>query len=233
MPNTATQPSFIPRETPRSSEAPQRQKGIGDLSTLISIVLLVASVALAGGVFLYKEYLNSSVASKVGQLERAKAAFEPSLIHELTRLDDRMRSASSVLGSHLAPTAFFRMLEQTTIASIAYTSLDFEAVDAQNMSIKMNGIAGSVNAIALQADVLAIGSMVRSPIFSNINREADGIHFDLSALINPVAINYAQTISGATAGEASLPELNIPTLDVPIAPDVQQNVDLQGPTIDL
>ncbi|MEK7069011.1 MAG: hypothetical protein AAB947_01355 [Patescibacteria group bacterium] len=227
MPNTATQPSFIPRETPRSSVAPQRQKGLADLLALISIVLLVASIALAVGVFLYKGYLDSSVASKIKQLESAKKAFEPSLIHELTRLDDRMRSASTVLGGHLAPTAFLRMLERVTVVSIAYTSLNFEAVDMQNMSIKMNGVAGSVNAIALQADLFAKGSMVTSPIFSNINREADGIRFDLSALINPIAINYAQIISGATTKDASLPELDIPVLSAPATSDTEQNSDLQ------
>lgn len=229
MPNTTIQPSFIPRETPSSPRAPGRQKGIADLLTLLSIVLFVASVALAAGMFLYKEYLRSSSTSKVSQLERAKAAFEPSLIHELTRLDDRMRSAGDVLGGHISPMAFFRMLEQTTIASIAYTSLDFEATDAQHMSVKMDGVAGSVNAIALQADLFAKVGMITSPIFSNINREPDGIHFDLSALVNPAAINYVQLV----AGGATAPQPDDTSLTVPLQPGEETNVNTQEPTIDL
>src|SRR3989338_9811992 len=97
MPNTTTQPSFIPRETQSFSQAPRRQKGIADLLTLLSVVLLVASFALAAGVFLYKEYLGSSASSKVSQLERAKAAFEPSLIRELTRLHDPLPLPSPLL----------------------------------------------------------------------------------------------------------------------------------------
>src|SRR3989338_1267051 len=210
MPNTTTQPSFIPRETPSFSQSPRKQKGMADLLTLLSIVLFAASVALGAGVFLYKEYLRSSASSKVSQLERAKAAFEPSLIRELTRLDDRMRSAGDVLGGHISPTAFFRMLEQTTIASIAYASLDFEAIDAQHMTVKMDGVAGSVNAIALQADLFAKGGMITSPIFSNINRQADGVHFDLSAHINPLSINFTQLLSvpGNFTPAGTLPETN-------------------------
>src|SRR3989344_1211864 len=90
--------SFIPREMPVQGPAPRPSgRGLADLLVLSSVVLFVASAALAAGVFLYDQYLQSSAASKVDQLERAKAAFEPALIHELTRLDDRLRSASEIL----------------------------------------------------------------------------------------------------------------------------------------
>ena len=230
MPNTNIQPSFIPRETPSFSQAPHKQKGIADLLVLLSIVLFVASIALSAGVFLYKEYLLSDAGSKVTQLERAEAAFEPSLIRELTRLDDRMRSASDVLGGHISPTAFFRMLEQTTIASIAYTSLHFEAIDAQHMTVKMDGVAGSVNAIALQADLFAKGGMITSPIFSNINREPDGIHFDLSALINPAALNYIQLAAAVAVEGAIAPQLNNFPLAVPPQSSGTLNLDAGGST---
>ena len=184
MPGTSPQPSFIPREMREVSVVGRvRRGGLADLFILIAVVFLVASVALAVAVFLYQQYLQSSGTSKVDQLERAKTAFEPSLIQELTRVDDRMRAA-------------FRMLEATTITTVAFRSLNFEAADAGNLSVKMDGIADSVNSIALQADLFSKGTMITNPIFSNINRETDGVHFNLSALVNPAAINYAQVASG-------------------------------------
>ena len=195
-----TQPNFIPHEAPGtavSSRAPGR--GMAELLLLVSIVLFAASVALAAGIFLYGEYLQSSARSKIGQLERAKAAFEPSLIHELTRLDDRMHAAGEVLGRHISPSAFFRMLEQTTISTVGFTSLSLESSDVLHMKIKMNGVAASVNSIALQADLFSKGGMVTSPIFSNIDRESDGVHFNLSALLDPAAINYSQLVGVASA----------------------------------
>lgn len=195
METGAQQQTFIPHEIPTAiGQNRAHRRGGAELFSLVSLVLFVASGALAAGVFLYGEYLESSAASKTDQLERAKAAFEPSLIRELTRLDDRMRAAGEILGKHIAPTAFFKMLEQTTIQTIAFSTLGFEASDSQHMKISMKGLAASVNAIALQADLFAKGGMVVSPIFSDIDRRADGVHFSLTAQINPSAINFAQIV---------------------------------------
>ncbi len=205
MPTSTMPQGFIPHEA-ATPAAPIRRsnKGLSDLIALIAIVLFVASLALGVGVFLYREYLAASANSKVDQLERAKAAFEPSLIAELTRLDDRMRSAGEILQKHIAPSAVLSMLEQTTIASVGFTTLDFEVTDSETMSVHMDGIAGSVNGIALQADLFSKGGMLASPIFSNINRELDGVHFSLSANVNPLTINFSQLL--LTPGSAALPQ---------------------------
>lgn len=220
MPTPSAPQSFIPHEAAISAPRIQRSgRGLADLFALIALVLFVASIALAVGMFLYQEYLLASANSKVDQLERAKAAFEPSLINELTRLDDRMQAAGGILEKHIAPSAFFQMLEQTTIGSVSFSSLDFEATDAENMAIRMDGVAGSVNGIALQADLFSKGGMLTSPIFSNINREIDGIHFSLSATVNPVAINYVQLISAA--GASVLPPPPAAPFGVPVEEPVE------------
>ena len=190
---TGIKSSFIPKDaaTP-SSAVGRRGPGLTDLVLLISVVLFVASASLGIGVFLYLQFLQTSSSSKLQQLERAKKSFEPSLIQELTRLDDRMRASDLVLSTHIAPTFFFHLLEQVTLQTVAFQHLDFQAVDPQNINIKVQGIAASVNSIALQADYLSKSGMVTSPIFSNINRQDGGVRFDLSAIINPTALRYAR-----------------------------------------
>jgi len=213
---TGAQQTFIPHEIPTAiGQNRARRRGGSELFSLVSLVLFVASGALAAGVFLYAEYLEASAASKTDQLERAKAAFEPSLIHELTRLDDRMRAAGEVLGKHVAPTAFFKMLEQTTIGTISFSSLSFDTPDAQHLKISMKGIAASVNAIALQADLFSKGGMVVSPIFSDIDRRAEGVNFSLVAQINPAAINYAQ---GTVATAVPVQQQQQPQQQQPTSP---------------
>jgi len=184
--------SFIPQDTlipeaPRTSS----RKGAFDLFILIGIVLFVASATLAVGVFLYVQYLQTSGASKIEQLERAKAAFEPALINELTRLDDRMRAADEILGRHIAPTELFRVLEQLTLQTVAFSNFDFEA-QPERMTLVMQGIAGSVNAIALQADLLSRSGIISNPIFSNINRQVGGVRFDFSAEIHSDALLFRE-----------------------------------------
>ncbi|TSC86150.1 MAG: hypothetical protein G01um10148_656 [Parcubacteria group bacterium Gr01-1014_8] len=223
---TGIKSSFIPRDaTIPAAPSYSRGPGLSDLFVLIAIVLLVASVALAVGVFLYEQFLKTSTSSKLEQLERAKAAFEPALIQELTRLDDRMSAADQVLSEHIAPSIFFHLLEQLTLQTVAFTNLDFQAVDAHNMNVKMRGIAMSVNSIALQADYLSKSGAIASPIFSNINRQIDGVHFDLGALVNPSALRYGQF--GAVAAP-EVQEQQQPTGALPLPPEgLPESTDAQ------
>ncbi len=189
--------SFIPQDaTVPQTVRPVQRTGLADLFVLLAIVFLVASLALAAGVFLYLQFLQTSSTSKLEQLARAREAFEPSLIQELTRLDDRMRAADVVLRGHIAPTVLFRLLEQLTLQTVAFANLTFQGGDAQNMTIAMDGLAQSVNSIALQADNLSKSGVITNPIFSNIDRRIDGVHFNLTAVINPVALNYSQFVLG-------------------------------------
>ena len=200
------QSSFIPKDAGTVTTAPrlERSGGLSDLLLLVAIVLFVASCALGGAVFLYKQYLETTAASKVQELQAARAAFDPNLIQQLTRLDDRMRAAEGVLTAHIAPTAFFAALEQATLTTISFKSLDLQATDPKKITIHMAGIARSVNSIALEADLLSKNGVVTNPIFSGISRQADGVHFDLVALLNPSAIGYIGFISGAPQGAAAI-----------------------------
>lgn len=188
--------TFIPHDTVAPSRT-QYRGGLNDLLLLGSIVLLVASSALGVGVFLYGQLLRTESASKVAQLQRAEAAFEPSLIRQLTRLDDRMYAADLVLRTHVAPTGFFHALGQATLQTVSFQTLDYEESDAQHIVVKMQGVARSVNSIALQADLFSKNGVITSPIFSNIARQPDGVHFDLIANVNPLAIAYASFVAAA------------------------------------
>lgn len=193
------QSSFIPQDAGKATASPKMQRGGGlaDLLFLGAIVLFVVSLALAGAVFLYNQYLKTSEAAKIEQLQRAREAFEPALIQQLTRLDDRMRAADSVLSAHIAPTAFFLALQQATLSTISFVSLELDATDPKKVTIKMPGVARSVNSIALQADLMSKNGVFTSPIFSNISRQADGVHFDLTASVNPAVVNYVSLVAGA------------------------------------
>lgn len=200
------QSSFIPQDASRPTAIPRSSGGGGlaELGLLISIVLFVASGALAGAVFLYAEYANTSAASKVTQLQRAKDAFEPSLISQITRLDDRMQAANSLLSAHTAPVAIFDALQEATLSTVSFTQLSYTGFDPQNMKIKMQGVAQSVNSIALQADLFSKNGVVIDPIFSDITRQVDGVHFTLTAAINPAAINYMRVFTTANV-QTSVP----------------------------
>jgi hypothetical protein len=197
MVETNAPSSFIPQDTGVPYATRRRESGgLNELILLCAIVLLIASIALGAGVFVYQQYLTQESASKLAQIERAKESFDPSLIHELTRLDDRMKASEKILSAHSAPTAFFIALQQATLKTVAFRTLRFEVPDTLRVSIHMAGVAQSVNSIALQADIFSKSGIITSPIFSNIARDKDGVHFDLQALVNPSFLNYASLVSG-------------------------------------
>lgn len=231
--DSPTQSSFIPQDAGSTTSVSRirSQGGLSDLILLLTIVLFVASLALAGAVFLYHQYLSTSAKSKVEQLQRAKEAFEPSLVHSLTRLDDRMQVADQILSSHIAPTAFFQILQQATLTTIEFTSLEFDALDPQRISIKMSGIAQSVNSIALQADLFSKNGTITNPIFSDINRQQDGVHFNLTALVNPASVNFVRLVNGLNDEavlETVVPETSQSTEVDPFAAPEQTQTQTQG-----
>ncbi len=195
--------TFIPHDTAAPSTGVRiRSGGLNDLLLLCGIVLLVASAALAVGVFLYAQFLQTQSASKVAQLQRAEAAFEPSLIEQITRLDDRMHAADVILGIHLAPTTFFSALNQSTLQTVSFQTLHLDAPDAQHMTLTMQGVAQSVNSVALQAELFSKNGVIVNPIFSNIARQLDGVHFDLTAAVNPTSLKYQSALTAAAAAAA-------------------------------
>jgi len=195
---TGVHSSFIPPDTAEPVYRRRAERGsLFDFLSLMSVVLFVVSLTLAAGVFLYNQYLETSKKSKVAQLERAKAAFEPALIEELTRLDDRMVAAGILLSNHIAPSIFFHMLELVTLQTVSFRSMNFNVIDSRNITIRMIGVAESVNSVALQADLFSKNGIITSPIFSGIDRQEDGVHFNLQALINPDAIRYSRFFTEA------------------------------------
>ncbi|KKW19931.1 MAG: hypothetical protein UY63_C0004G0016 [Parcubacteria group bacterium GW2011_GWA2_51_10] len=228
------QSSFIPPDTVTpSGKRRESGGGLSDFLSLVGLVLVVASVVLAIGVFLYQQFLDESKESRLKQLKHAKEQFQPTLILEMTRLDDRMEAAETILANHPAPSTFFHMLEQVTLSTVSFRSLAFEVVDAQTITIKMDGIAKSVNAVALQADLFSKNGVITSPIFSNIDRQQDGVHFSLTANINPAAIRYRQLIADLIAAAQNAPGEATEELPAssaaPFSPSQQEDSRATGP----
>lgn len=230
------QTSFIPHES--GSFAPSTRfgssGGLSELVLLFSIVVFVASGALAGAVFLYHQYLTQQESSKVAQLKRAEAQFDPSFIAQMTQLDSRMNAANEILSMHTAPTVFFQALNQATLQTISFRTLQFDASDPKHIALKIAGVARSVNSIALQADILSKSGLITNPIFSGIDREADGVHFNLNASIDPTAISYQSFVASGGAAAADTSTMAVPaaasTSSVPTGPLMPPNAPQGEPS---
>ena len=193
--------SFIPHDatTPLAPHHYEQTGGLGELVTLIAIVTFVASGALAVGTYLYLQLLNQQSTQKQQQIKIVQDSLDTGLIKQITTLDKRMNSAESLLGAHIAPSAFFSVLNQTTLTTVSFQSLSFDASDPKGISVKMAGIARDINSVALQADLFGKGGVITDAIFSGIDQQADGVHFAVAGYVNPAGVNYVTLATGQTA----------------------------------
>lgn len=173
---------------------------------LIGIGILIITVLVAGGVFLLKTYTEQSIASKRVSLDRQRAAFEPATIEELLRLDKRINASNTILKSHYALSLVFDELEGRTGENVRFKSFKFEPAGPGRFAVTMSGTAKSFNAVAIQSDAFGKSSIIKDPIFSNLNLDTNGnVIFDFGAVIDPVRISFATMVAGAV-GAGGLPE---------------------------
>jgi hypothetical protein len=198
MEPAGAQPSFIPHDAGIPVGRRESSGGLWDLLMLIGILALAVSSALAVGVFLYQQYLKTTINRDLDQLKQAKQRFDPTLVDKMTKLDNRMHSADQLLAIHMAPSAFFYALNQVTAQTVSYTNLELDVNDPKRITLKMQGVARSVNSIAFQADLLSKSGVFTNPIFSGLDRQKDGVHFEVTMLVNPGKINFESVVSAAT-----------------------------------
>src|SRR3989344_4044458 len=200
------QPTFIPHDAGEPARPHRSGGGLGDLLLMLAILAFAASLALAVGVFLYQQYLSTVSANNLARLNDAEKKFQPALVEELERLDKRMHSAEVILRDHLAPSAFFIILNTVTAKTISYSSLNLVVTD--RIKLDMDGVARSVNSIAFQADILSKEGAYQNPIFSNLDRQKDGVHFHLSTYINQDPINFEALTGGAASALTPPPSIS-------------------------
>ena len=207
MPERVTA-SFIPKESIMQDRKP-RPSGPGALAFLnvVGIVIIILTAVIAGGMFLLKSYTEQSIASKKETLDRQRAAFEPATIEDLQRLDARITTARSLLSRHHALSLVFDELEARTGGAVRFRSFSFESGGQGGYVIDMSGSAKSFNSVAIQSEAFGESAIIRDPMFSNLNLDAQGnVVFDFSASIDPVRIPFSLFIdSRGTAPSGAVP----------------------------
>jgi hypothetical protein len=200
MPPSEFQTSFIPKKPlaeERAPAAPTRRYG---LLSLIATIIFFATIAAAGGVYLYRVSLASQVAELSASLDRARAAFEPSLVETLTTLDKRLSASAEVLAGHTTVSPVFQSLEDLTLKSVRFTKFAYEIPeDTKLMTVTMSGTARSYTSIALESDMLGRNKYFQDVVFSNLQLDSAGnVGFDLEFTVDPAFLDYGSVVAGAS-----------------------------------
>src|SRR3989344_7203318 len=127
------QSSFIPKGPTTSSAEGGIQMGRRreekSLFSFLSAVIFILSILLALGMFGYKFYLKYRIEAMGADLERARAALQPEVIRELTRLDNRIISTKNLISKHQILTPLFEFLEVSTPRTVRFSGFQYSVTE--------------------------------------------------------------------------------------------------------
>jgi hypothetical protein len=191
------QTSFIPKR-PLAEERVDRPQSISIVS-LLSTLVFISALVLAGGSYFYKSVTTQSVATNAKQFALAKNRFEPRLVTDLAVLNKRITSAQEILSSHVTVTPIFQALSDLTLRTIRYTKFTYAVGitnNARAIVVKMGGQADGYQSIALQSDVFKQNKYIQDPVFSNLNLDDKGrVTFDLTFTVDQSLVSFSEGLA--------------------------------------
>ncbi len=194
---TKFQTSFIPKQ-PITDDAPRHSAG-SSLFTLLAFILFMVSIATAGAAFLYNQLLVNTIAKGNTELQRNENAFDPATIQDITRLNDRITAANTLLHNHIAFSNFFGSLEKSTLKNVSFGNFTYTYGGGDKITISMGGLAGrgpvnSYETVALQSKQFtdpSLRNVFKSPILGGLSLNGEGDSgFTFSSALDPTLISY-------------------------------------------
>ena len=193
--------SFIPKASLQQKRSPR--SGVTSsfsLINFIAVIILIASIVGAVGIFLFEQYTIQSIERKRESLERARAAFEPATIKELARLDTRLNTGFTLLNGHVKPSQLFDELERLTLTSVRFSNFSYGETTPGRVFITMSGEARSFNALALQSDAFGESDAFNEPLFEGLNlNELGTVVFNVTSIVDESVLSFTAPSSGGSA----------------------------------
>jgi len=208
---TRFQTSFIPKKPAASAiggaSAPKRKHGASIFMT-ISTVLFILSLAGAGAVYAWKQYLLSAQDSYKQTLSTREQQFNIDLIEQLKGENVKIDMAKQLIQNHLALSQIFDIIGRLTIENVRFMSMDVTAptTGSDGVKVSLQGYGTSLSAVAFQSDVLnqldqyGLRKVVKNPILSNPSiGTGNTVSFGFSATIDPASLSYENSVAPAAA----------------------------------
>lgn len=180
--------SFIPQK----NFTPTFYKGGGPgLVVIISLILFFISAGSYGALFLYKKSLQKDIGDLSQSLERAKAAFEISLINEMSQVSGKINHSKKLLEQHVSPSPVFDFFESNTLKNLRFKDFKYSIDKDGTPAVSLDGVAESYSSLALQGNIFEKDKNVKSVSFSGIGLGEKGvINFTVKLSFDPSMIIY-------------------------------------------
>lgn len=168
-PTTTT--SFIPKQ----STPNKRRKRASGLRFLVIIggIVFLGSLAAAGGVYAYEQFLERQIDQMRASLEHNQSTLSTKDISEWQRLDERLMTLEDILGRHVAFSYFFSVLEDATLQNVRFSNFGYEFTET-GAAITLSGEAPDYSTVVSQSDIFGRHELIKDPIFSGLSLDDKG-----------------------------------------------------------
>lgn len=179
--------SFIPKKT---FTRPSYKAGGPGLLVIFAFLVFLISLVVAGGLFFYKSNLEKQVDLLIQSLERAKAAFEPSLISEMIQASVKIDSAKSLFAQHKTLIPILDLLSKNTLKNVRFNGFNYSGNEKEPI-VTLKGVAKDYTNLAVQAKVFEDEKNIKSVSFSDFSLGDKGIvNFSVKIVVAPSFLAY-------------------------------------------
>lgn len=186
--------SFIPKKT---LSRPVYAESKFSFFPFVSLLLLIISILMLGGVYFYKGFLNKKISVLFDSLKRAEDILDPVFVDQMQSLDSKMETAKTLLAQHKMPTAIFEFLEQSTLKTVRFSNFDLainlpkDFGGGAEVVLNLSGNANSYASLALQSREFQKNENVKNIILSGLSLgETGDVKFSAKIIIDPSYLIY-------------------------------------------
>lgn len=167
--------SFIPKRGPTKRSRGQASRQVY-MFTLVSYVLMFATLLAVGGVFLYSKYLDQQLNEEIVLLNTEIDSFSESDMQRVLEFNQRLQQASGRLDKSVSMVSVFEALEAATINTVKLKTLDLEREDDEKFILAAAVETDSFDSTIFQRGVYQRNQIIDSVSFSEVRTvtEEDG-----------------------------------------------------------
>ena len=183
------QSSFIPKDSP--TQSPLQKKSMG-LSGMIGILVLVVSIALAIGLFVYTSMVKSNIESLKSELDQAAGSIDDKTITEMTKFSERLSVVQGIVDKHQVISNFLNLLSSLTVSNVEYNEFHYSIMQSGTVLVTLNGKARDYATIAVQQEIFSKNKFIKSSKFEELQLSGKGqVSFKLTIEADPQIAVYA------------------------------------------
>ena len=171
-------------------------KGGSSATSLGSIIgggIFLIVALMAGGVFLYGQYLDNINAQIEQEISKEADNIDKEVLNELKIFDARLNSVDELLSGHIASSKLLKLIGETTVKSISFDSLEFKLL-GDTPTVSISGVAPDFRSVAAQVGILRVNENFQKVLMSELGMSEEGvgrkITFKIDVQVDPEVIGY-------------------------------------------